>query len=170
MAVVDLGNALQFNPTTLPITCAAAVSAGNLVVIPVFDASTLTFATNFADSKGNTYSVGPSIGNSGNPGGCAIFYSFITTPLTTSDTITYTPGTTGGTCEFSACSVTGYNAHDAATDNTNNNGFATTWSVTGAGAAAVANEINFGFVFSNGRIGRNARWLDYRAAKHAECI
>lgn len=146
MAVTDLGNHNVFAQSN-SITCASAVSAGTLVVGFIFDGGTTITGATLSDSKSNTYTLLTSQNNT------VMYYSFITTPLTTSDTITYNV-TTGvnATLNMAMSSVPGYNALDTATTNTNANGFAASYSVTGAGPAAVTNEIYFGFVFTNGTL------------------
>lgn len=150
-APVNLGTAsaggggittVQINPVV------NAVSAGVLVMVFCYDSNIVTPSVTVTDSKSNTYTAGPF---SNTTFGIHSFYSFVTTPLTTSDTISCTDSAATGFNQFylSAVSASGYNAYDSATANANSNGFASTFSVTGAGAAAVANEIYFGFSFTN---------------------
>ncbi len=153
-AVVDLGTAgnggtgittVTINPVT------NAVSAGVLVVAFCYENNITTPSVTVTDSKSNSYTAGPF---SNTTFGIHSFYSFITTPLTTSDTIACADSAATGFNQMylSAVSASGYNAHDAATDAANSNGFASSFSVTGAGAAAVANEIYFAFTFANSTI------------------
>lgn len=150
-AVTDLGTAsaggggvisVQINPVT------NAVSAGVLVVVFCYDSNITTPSVTVTDSKSNAYTAGPS---SSTTFGILSFYSFITTPLTVSDTISCTDSAATGFVQFylSAVSASGYNAYDSATANANSNGFSSSFSVTGTGAAAVTNEIYFGFSFTN---------------------
>lgn len=153
MAVTDLGSLNQFaNSQTISITSAAAVSAGTLVVVFALDGNSSIVGATVTDSKSNAYTLIAGGQFGGGTSNMLMFYSFVTTPLTTSDTITYTTnaGFTTTTMDISASSVPGYNAIDGATTNTSNNGFSASYSVTGAGTAAVANEINFAFVTTFG--------------------
>lgn len=134
---------------------ANAVSTGGLVIVFVFDSNASVSGATVTDTKSNTYTLAraqsPTAGVN-----IEVFYSFVTTPLTTSDTITYTAATgfVSTTISVSAATTTGYTTGiDSATTNGSNNGFTTTYSVTGAGSAAVSNELYFGFVFSLGTLG-----------------
>lgn len=146
LGVVNNGGGGVTSGTINPV--ANAVSSGTLVVVFCYDLNTTTPAVTVTDSKGNTYTGGPSINT---PWGQYSFYSFITTPLTVSDTITCADSASTGFGQFyvSAVSASGYNAYDPATAASNNNGFTNSFSITGAGSAAVANEIYFAFSYSN---------------------
>lgn len=135
-------------------TNANAVSAGVLVVAFVFDGNTAQTGTTFTDSVGNTYTQDVAFSQAAGQASLQIFHSFITTPLTTSSTFTYTAATgfASTTIAVSVVSVPGYSSIDAATTN-HAGSFSAAYSVTGAGSAAVANEIYFGFVFANGTLG-----------------
>lgn len=152
MAVVDLGNATNQAGGVTSVTTPAllsAVSSGTLVV--VFAASGINNppgTLSVTDTKGNIYTQAANVGGFNNT---SIYYSFITSSLTTSDTITYTDSASTGFGQFwiSAVSASGYSAIDAISSAAVNNGFANTFSVTGGGTAAVTSEIYFGFSYTN---------------------
>lgn len=146
MAVADIGNVnFPTSTATNTVNVTSAVASGTLVVVCVFDGNSAITGTTVTDSKSNTYIKLTSINPTGGLFGL-FFYSFITSALTTSDTFSYNNAATGSAVNMIGVSATGYNAIDPATTNTASNGFAATYSVTGAGPAAVANEIYFGFV------------------------
>jgi hypothetical protein len=152
MAVVDLGSNDTFaNQQTIALTCAASVAAGVLVVVFVDDFNGSGTGIAVTDSKGNTYTL--ALSNYTNGTGAiniAMFYSFITTPLTTSDTITFHAAATFGAngMGVTAVSATGYSTYNPATANSATS-FGTTITITGAGSAAVVNEINFAWICAN---------------------
>lgn len=149
--VTDLGNKNQFgSSTTITITTAAAVAAGKLVVVFVNDGAVSISGATVGDTKSNTYTLITTEAAVASQN-ILMFYSFVTTPLTTSDVITYTNANiaSGVTLNISALSASPFSAIDSATTNQSGNGFASTYTVTGASSAAVANEIYFGFAVSN---------------------
>src|SRR5271157_4832331 len=151
MAVTNLGtNYAYANSQTIAITSAASVAAGTLVVALVFDGNGVYTGTSVNDSKGNTY-VQQTYEAYGSGVNCQLFSSVITTPLTTSDTITYTAaaGFTINGLAIAALSATGYSTLDAATTAGAQN-FSGAYSVTGAGSAAVIGELNIACVITNG--------------------
>jgi hypothetical protein len=155
--ITDLGNNNAFaNSQTISDTVLSNTAASTLVVVCVFDGNTSISGATVTDSKSNTYALITSQAVSGTNTLC--FDSFLTTPLVaTTDSVTYhtNSGFTSagmGLTVFSARKAAGgnYTALDAATTNTNNNGFTASYSVTGAGSASVANELYIGYVFTFG--------------------
>jgi hypothetical protein len=145
MTVASLGSISVNNAsTTVATTCAAPVAAGTPVIVFVYDANNAITGNTVTDTAGNTYTLADSSSPTANFF-VAAFYSFISTPLTTSDVVTYHCGNRFCTKTLSVVSALGYGAIDPATTNSAIN-FSTTYSVTAAGAAAVANELYFGFV------------------------
>lgn len=155
MAVANLGTKVIFGATGVAaITVASATSAGTLVVVFVQDGYNVLTGTSVTDTQSNSYTqiVNKSLNGGSN---VQIFYSVLTTSLTTSDTITYhvASGFSGSqTLNASAASATGYALLDTATT-ASADGFSAAYTVTGAGAAAVANEIYFGFVMTGTALG-----------------
>ena len=151
MTISNLGTNTAYTATpSIAFTSAVAVSAGTLVIVFVQDGSTTFVGANVVDSKSNAYTLGAS---SPSAGGVStfIFYSFITTPLTTSDTVTYNAGSgyTTNTLSIAGISATGYGSADNGSTAVANT-FGTTWGVTSAGSAAVANELYVGWVAIGG--------------------
>jgi hypothetical protein len=88
---------------TMPITIAANLDAGTLVCVVSTSFSSANTST-AADSKGNTWTLQF---NSGGSTRTCIWWSVLTTGLTTSDTITLTFSTATGEKNAVAASVTG---------------------------------------------------------------
>lgn len=139
----SFANAQTFTSSALSVP----VSSGVLVVIFVYDANPTTPGVGVTDTKGNTYLQAVTSGTNATNPYTSIYYSFISNALTTSDTFTYTCNAIfgGHTTRLTAVSATGYSAIDNATTASANN-FSGTFSVTGAGTAAVSNEINFALI------------------------
>jgi hypothetical protein len=147
VSLTDLGNHARFaNSQTNTMTVAAAAGSTKLVPVFIFDSNTSVTSATVTDSKSNTYTLAASIQVTGGNGWILLFYSFLTTPLTTSDTIVYTgaAGFTSSNMTISASLVNGtFTTLDGATTATATS-FSGNFSVAGAGSASVANEINFG--------------------------
>lgn len=156
VVATNLGTHSAFGATGVStITSAAAVAAGVLVVCVVDDNYIPATNGTFADSQSNTWVLGKRQFTAAQVDS-EIWYSFITTPLTTSSTMTYTTvaGFSGSNTISSGCTkFTGatYSSLDAATTN-GAGAFGTAYSVTGAGSAGVANELYFGLVTAQGTV------------------
>ena len=87
MTVASLGSISVNNAsTTVAIPCASPVAAGTPVVLFVYDANNAIAGNTVTDTAGNTYTLADSASPTANFF-IAVFYSLITTALSTSDTI-----------------------------------------------------------------------------------
>lgn len=148
--ITDMGSASTFSSVqTVTMTSTSAVGSGVLVVVFISDGNTSAIGATVTDSKSNTYILAKN--QTGVPSNISMFYSFVASALTTSDTLTYTTALGFGAngMGISAISATGYSTYDSATAASSNNGFAATFTVTGAGSAAVANELYVCWVVAN---------------------
>ena len=151
LSIFDIGSAFNDGGSDAvinPIT--SAVSSGKLIVVFVYDANLAVTSPAVNDSGGNTYTLDESIINQADTGfSLLVFHSYTTTALTTSSTITYTNASAiTATIQILGVAVGGYSSADTATSNSSWNVNTENWSVSGAGSAAVPNEINFGLVYS----------------------
>ena len=136
--------------TTSSFTLVNAVSANTLVYITIRDGNANTNTNAVTDSKGNTYTRAIS-GQDCCDGANTLFIyaSYISTGLTTSDTISYTSQTsTAATVSFSGTSATGFNVLDSAVNAVANN-YGTSYTITGAATGAVSGELNICFLDVN---------------------
>jgi hypothetical protein len=158
--VTGLGNNNSGGPTST-ITSSAAVLSGQLVVVAISDTNWPASGQTLGDSKSNIYTLDNLTQDAGgNNAQTQIWHSFLTTPLTTSDTINYNNG--GGGTEtnsiyLNAVKVTTAVSIDSATTAGATNNSAA-YSVTGAGSAAETNEIYFGYVYSDNTITPSGGW------------
>lgn len=149
MTVANLGSiSVSNSSTTVAITCANPVLAGTPVMVFVFDANNSISGAGVTDTQGNTYTLVEQASPEANFF-IAAYTAFIATPLATTDVITYHCGARACVKTLSAVSALGYGAADPATTNSAIN-FSAAYSVSGLGAAALANEIYFGFAVSAG--------------------
>lgn len=89
------------------ITVGQAVSAGSLVAATVQHYKATQTLLSITDTKGNSWSPADSVASGavdvGTVPACSIAWSFITTPLTTSDTITVTTSSADGVSAIFGC-------------------------------------------------------------------
>lgn len=85
-----VGVAAGSNSTTSSVSVTNAASIGNLVCVAVYASAEQGDVSSVTDSKGNTYLFATNSLNSNNGIYVWIYYSFLTSALTTSDTITAT--------------------------------------------------------------------------------
>lgn len=137
------------NAATNVVAVGSAVSAGQIVILYINDEETAVTSVTATDSKGNTYTKISTFGQVAGAFWGVAFYSIITTPLTTSDTITYHLSTSAQSFVF-GIAISGYNALDSGYTNTANNvGASGSFTITAAQSAAKANEFNFCFTIGN---------------------
>ena len=148
MAVVNIGTADINGSGVAAATVGSAIAAGSLVVVLVSDFNSSLSTFSVTDTQHNTYTLATTPQNAVGVGSALIFYSFVTTPLTTSDTVTYL-GTGSSFGAMTVAATTGYGSIDNATTNTGSD-FNSVWSISGAGTPAVANEIYFCLMVVNG--------------------
>ena len=149
MAVINLGSASVNNAsTTVTAICANTADAGSQVVVFVYDTNSSVAGNSVTDSQGNAYTLIRSVNPTANFF-IAIYTASVTAPLTTSDAITYHCGNRNCVKALSLIDALGYAELDTATTNTNS-ALSPTYSVSGAGAVAVVNELYLGFAVSLG--------------------
>jgi lambda family phage minor tail protein L len=104
----DLGSNSNTSGATLGLSVASILAVGTLVVIGVGDKSVASSGGSLTDSQGNTYtSIVAGVIGSSTHGFGQVFYSILTTALTTLDTFTYTKQTSGAVASMSAMAATG---------------------------------------------------------------
>jgi hypothetical protein len=153
-AVTNIGDTATFNSATSVVTAATTVPAGALIVVPVYNGGSSGPASDtVTDSQGNCsgyHQITTQVISTST--WIEIFYCVTTHALTGgTDTITFTAsdGAQATYISLSPVYTTGYATLDTATT-TSSNAYATTWTVTGNGSAAVANELYFGVAYANG--------------------
>jgi hypothetical protein len=132
--------------TSLALSVPGTVAAGNLVIVPVQSGQNGNGTV--SDTQSNSYTLLTSVhpDNTGTSGTTQLFYSSITTRLTSSDTITYSTGGSRTSIAASACYATGI-ATSSPVDvgvtktATGNGGHMSPASVTGAGSASQSGEL-----------------------------
>lgn len=136
---------------TIALTCSASVAAGQFVVVFIGSDTAGTTVT-VADSKGNTYAVDVTA-NTTQASMAAVASAQITTPLTTSDTITATYSVARTDRVIAACQVSGI-ATSAALDKTaGTNGSTLAFDSGNTATTTVADELVIGCSVDNASAG-----------------
>ena len=165
MTVTSLGAQTYYGSNGyVGLTCTNAAAAGSIVVVAVNDSNTSITATTVTDSKSNTYTLATAITPTSQLN-VQLFYSTLTTGLTTSDVITYhcATGYTANEQDICAANISNCTAIETATTATAGT-FSSTYSVTGAGSASVTNEVYIGYLIeSSGTPGAASGWTTLAA-------
>jgi hypothetical protein len=157
LTVTDLGNIDNFDQPNISITSLGAVPAGHLVIAGVVDGNSSISGVSMQDSKGNTWHQAVA---GTTQAFVQIWYSILTTPLTTSDTIQYNNALAANTLYIS-CSDFGttYSANDSATNANFDQQFTSSYSLT-SGTPSQAGELFIALVVTTANATGNAGWTD----------
>jgi hypothetical protein len=154
-AVVDLGNNANFAQPNISITSLAAVPAGNLVICGIVDGNAGISGISMQDSKTNTWHTAVA---GTTQAFIQIWYSNITTPLTTSDTIQYNAPLAASTLYISCANFgTTYSANDTATNANFDQQFTSSYSLT-SGTPSQAGKLFISLVVTTSAATGNTGW------------
>lgn len=155
VTVTDLGNNNGFAQPNLSITSLASVAAGNLVICTISDGNTGISGVSMSDSKSNTWHQAVA---GTTQAFLQVWYSVLTTPLTTSDTIQYNDPLAASNL-FMSCSNFGttYATNDTATNANFDQQFTSSYSLT-SGTPSQTGELFIAFVQTTSAATGNAGW------------
>lgn len=147
---VTLGSAtIGGTPTTLTLTTAAAVTAGDSIVVAIYIPSATTTLSSVTDSAGNTYAIDIQYKHTGQPRRVCLASCHNATALASGGTITATmSAATSGSKGISALTCSGLQTSSTLDKTASDEGSSTTWATGSTGTLTQADELAVGFAAS----------------------